>query len=35
MLVVVSSVQLDQPLAHAEFLVVDTETNGLAGTPAS
>lgn len=22
---------LDQPLAHAEFLVVDTETNGLAG----
>src|SRR4051794_26650692 len=28
---VVSSVLLDQPLAHAEFLVVDTETNGLAG----
>ena len=26
-----STALLDQPLAHAEFLVVDTETNGLAG----
>src|SRR4051812_23253997 len=26
-----SSVDLDQPLRSAEFLVVDTETNGLAG----
>src|SRR4051794_36427187 len=30
-LAVVSSPLLDRPLAHAEFLVVDTETNGLAG----